>query len=72
MRRFDYLYQRLKRLEPEPEYVEPWPPLEGSLEWAILEGMKADGIEVHDKPANETGLMFLLGLEAPRLWGDYQ
>lgn len=36
MGRFSPLFKRLQRLEPLPEYIEPWPPLEGSLEWAIL------------------------------------
>ena len=41
------------------------------MEWAIMEGIKVDGLEIPDKPANESGFMFLAKLEAPRLWGDY-
>jgi len=36
-----------------------------------MEGMKADGLEIPDKPTNESGFMFLARMEAPRLWGDY-
>ena len=70
MTRFQILLNRLQRLEPDPEEIEPWPPEEGTLEWAMIEGMKADGLEIPDKPANESGFMFLARLEAPRLWGD--
>jgi hypothetical protein len=69
--RFSSLLKRLQRLEPPPKYIEPWPPAEGTLEWAMMEGMKADGLEIPDKPANESGFMFLARREAPRLWGDY-
>ena len=70
MSRFSSLLNRLKRLEPEPEYVEEWPPIEVSLEWAIIEGMRADGIEIPEKPPGESGFMFLAKLEAPRLWAN--
>jgi len=36
----------------------------------MLEGMKAEGIEIPEKPAEETGFMFLARLEAPRLWAE--
>jgi hypothetical protein len=71
MSRYSPYLRRLQLLEPPPKYVEPWPPAEGTLEWAMMEGMKADGLEIPDKPANESGFMFLTRLEAPRLWGDY-
>lgn len=71
MSRYSPYLRRLQLLEPLPKYVEPWLPAEGSLEWAMMEGMKADGLEIPDKPANEPGFMFLARLEAPRLWGDY-
>ena len=70
MSKFSSLFKRLQRLEPPPRYIEPWPPAEGTLEWAMMEGMKADGIEIPEKPANEPGFIFLARLEAPRLWGD--
>jgi hypothetical protein len=68
--RFSSILRRVHRLEPEHEYAEPWPPEEGSLSWAILEGRKADGLETLPKPAGESGFMFLARLEAPRLWGE--
>jgi|WetSurMetagenome_2_1015567.scaffolds.fasta_scaffold1661117_1 hypothetical protein len=68
--RFSSILRRVQRLEPEPEYAEPWPPEEGSLSWAILEGRKAEGLETPTKPAGESGFMFLARLKAPRLWGD--
>jgi len=71
MSRYSPYFRRLQRLEPLPKYVEPWPPADGTLEWAILNGREADGLEIPDKPANESGFMFLARLEAPRRWGDY-
>ena len=70
MSRYSPYLRRLQRLEPEPEYIEPWPPVQGSLEWAMLEGMKAEGIEIPEKPADETGFLFLAKLEVPRLWAE--
>jgi len=34
----------------------------------MLERMKAEGIEIPEKPADETGFLFLARLEVPRLW----
>ena len=70
MSRFNSLMYRLRKLEPKSEYVEPWPPIEGSFEWAMLESMKAEGIEIPDKPPGESCFMFLARLEAPRLWAN--
>ena len=70
MSRFSSLFKRLRNLEPSLEEIEPWPPIEGSFLWAMLEGMKAEGIEIPEKPADETGFMFLARLEAPRLWAE--
>ena len=70
MNRFSPLIKRLSRLEPDHEDIEPWPPIEGSFLWAMLEGMKAEGIEIPEKPADEPGFMFLARLEAPRLWAE--
>ncbi|MFZ2471824.1 MAG: hypothetical protein WAW52_07775 [Methanothrix sp.] len=71
MSRYSPYFRRLQWLEPTPKYVEPWPPEEGTLEWAMMESLKDDGLDIPDKPANESGFMFLARLEAPRLWGDY-
>lgn len=68
--RYQPLLSRVQRLEPDPREIEPWPPIEGSFLWAMLEGMKAEGIEIPEKPADETGFMFLARLEAPRLWAE--
>lgn len=70
MSRYSPLLKRLSRLEPVPEEIEPWPPIEGSFLWALLEGMKAIGIDIPEKPADEPGFMFLARLEAPRLWAE--
>jgi len=70
MNRFSPLLKRLNRLEPNPKYIEPWPPIEGSFLWAMLEGMKAVGVEIPEKPPDEPGFLFLARLEAPRLWAD--
>ena len=70
MSRFSSFIKRLSRLEPDPKDIEPWPPNEGSFLWAMLEGMKAEGIDIPEKPADETGFMFLARLEAPRLWAE--
>ena len=70
MNRFSPLIKRLSRLEPMPEDIEPWPPIKGSFLWAMLEGMKAEGVEIPEKPADEPGFMFLARLEAPRLWAE--
>jgi hypothetical protein len=48
------ILQDLRRSEMvELEEIEPWPPIEGSFLWAMLEGMKAEGIEIPEKPAEE-------------------
>jgi len=70
MSRYSPYLRRLQRLEPEPEYIEPWPPAEGTLEWAIMKGREVDRLETPEKPPGESGYMFLARLEAPRLWGD--
>ena len=70
MSRFGPLLKRLRNLEPSPEEIEPWPPIESSFLWAMLDGMNAEGIEIPEKPADEPGFMFLARLEAPRLWAE--
>jgi len=70
MSRFSPLIKRLRNLEPSPEEIEPWPPIEGSFLWSILEGTKAEGIEIPEKPPDESGFMFLARLKAPRLWAE--
>jgi len=71
MRRFEYLFSRLRRLEPDPVIREPWPPGEGSLSWAILRGREAEGLATPPKPDGESTFMYLARLEAKRLWGDH-
>ena len=41
-----------------------------SFLWSILEGTKAEGIEIPEKPPDESGFMFLARLKAPRLWAE--
>jgi hypothetical protein len=32
MKRFDDIYKRIKRLEPQPSTITPWPPVPGTME----------------------------------------
>jgi hypothetical protein len=55
MSRFSPLLKRLQQLEPDPEYIESWPPdVEGSLSKVLYDQLREDGIELPaerpDKP----------------------
>jgi hypothetical protein len=71
MSRFSPLFKRLQQLEPDPEYIEPWPPTgEGDLASLLYNQMKADGVPM---PADHPGgsvLLFLIKLGADRFFAD--
>ena len=47
MSRYSPYLRRLQRLEPEPEYIEPWPPtVGGSLSKVLYDQMIAEGVEL--------------------------
>jgi hypothetical protein len=56
---------RLQRLEPEPEYVEPWPPdVEGSLSELLYDQLRAEGIELPaERPDEPFMFMYLKAAE---------
>jgi hypothetical protein len=72
MSRYSPYLRRLQRLEPEPEYLEPWPPIEeGSLSKVLYDQMIAEGVELPVERPGKDVVMCLLGLNAPRVWGGY-
>ena len=72
MSRYSPYFRRLHRLEPEPEYIEPWPPdVEGSLSKVLYDQMIAEGVELPAERPGKDIVMCLLKLDAPSVWGDY-
>ena len=72
MSRYSPYLRRLQRLEPEPEYIEPWPPTEeDSLSKVLYDQMIAEGVELPVERPGKDIVMCLLQLDAPRIWGDY-
>ena len=70
--RFAALLRRIAKMEPGPEYTEPWPPdVEGSLSKLLYDQMIAEGVEMPVERPGKDILMCLLKLDAPRVWGDY-
>lgn len=50
MSRFSSLLNRLRRLEPEPDEVEPWPPTEeGSLAKVLYDQLQAEGVAMQEE-----------------------
>jgi hypothetical protein len=72
MSRYSPYLRRLQQLEPEPEYIEPWPPTEeGSLSKLLYDQMMAEGVELPVERPGKDILMCLLEIDAPRVWADY-
>ena len=73
MSRYSPYLRRLQRLEPEPGYLEPWPPdVEGSLSKVLYDQMIAEGVELPvERPGKDT-VMCLLEINSPRVWVDYE
>lgn len=72
MSRYSPYFRRLQQLEPEPEYIEPWPPdVEGSLSKVLYDQMIAEGVEMPVERPGKDIVMCLLQLDAPRVWADY-
>lgn len=73
MSRFISLRNRLRRLEPEHEEVEEWPPTkEGNLTTVLYQQLQAEGVELPiTLHKGQDGLLLLLELDAPRVWKDY-
>ena len=71
MSRFSPLLKRLQQLEPDPEYIELWPPdVEGSLSKVLYDQLKAEGVELPAERPEPTTLMYLLKKGAERCWGE--
>lgn len=72
MSRYSPYLRRLQRLEPEPEYIEPWPPdVVGSLSKVLYDQMIAEGVELPVERPGKDIVMYLLELNAPMVWEDY-
>jgi AAA+ ATPase superfamily predicted ATPase len=72
MSRYSPYLRRLQRLEPEPEYIESWPPTEeGSLSKILYDQMIAEGVELPVERPGKDIAMYLLKLDALRVWADY-
>lgn len=73
MSKFSSLLNRLRKLEPEPEEVEEWPPTEeGSLTTVLYQQLQAEGVELPATlPKNQDGFLLLLEMAALRVWDDY-
>ena len=72
MSRYSPYLRRLQRLEPEPEYIEPWPPdVEGSLSKVLYDQMIAEGVELPVERPGKDIVMCLLELNATWVWGAY-
>ncbi len=72
MSRYFPYSRRLQRLEPEPEYIEPWPPTkEGSFSKVLYDQMMVEGVELPVERPGKDILIFLLEINAPRAWADY-
>ena len=72
MSRYSPYLRRLQRLEPEPGYLEPWPPdVKGSLSKVLYDQMIADGFELPVERPGKDIVMCLLEINAPRVWADY-
>ena len=71
MSRFIPILERLRQLESDPEYIEPWPPdVEGSLSKVLYDQLKAEGIELPAEKPEPTTLMYLLKKGAERCWEE--
>jgi hypothetical protein len=55
---------------PEPE---PWPPIEeGELATVLYNQLKAEGVELpEERPDTNDVFLYLLELDAPRVWAEY-
>ncbi len=73
MSRYSPYLRRLQRLEPEPEYFEPWPPdVKGSLSKVLYDQMIAEGVELPVERPGKDIVMCLLEINSPRVWVDYE
>lgn len=71
MSRFGSLMKRLTRLEPEPEELEPWPPVqEGSLSKILYDQLREEGVELPAERPEPGALMFLIMKSAERCWSE--
>ena len=60
MRRFDYLLNRLSRLEPATVDAGPWPPAEGTMGYLLYQDL--------GQPAERMGFMEMYLLAAERFY----
>jgi hypothetical protein len=68
MSRFSPLLKRLQQLEPDPEYIEPWPPdQEGSFAKVMYDQLRAEGVDLPAERPDEP-FMFLYLKAAEWCW----
>lgn len=71
MSRYSALLNRLHRLEPEPEEVEPWPPTEeGSLAKVLYDQLRSEGMDMQEEHPGDV-VLYLLEMGASKVWEDY-
>jgi hypothetical protein len=69
--RYSPYLRRLQRLEPEPEYVEPWPPdVEGSLAKLLYDQLREEGIELPAERPETPPLLWLVKNCAEECFSD--
>ena len=72
MSRYSPYLRRLQQLEPEPEYIEPWPPdVDGSLSKFLYDQLVAEGVDLPVEHPGKDIMRCLLEIDAPRVWADY-
>lgn len=71
MSKFATILSRLRRLEPELEEVEPWPPTEdGSLAKVLYDQLRAEGMVMQEEHSGDV-VLYLLEMGASWVWKDY-
>ena len=70
LKRFQILLNRLQRLEPDPDEIEPWPPEEGSLSKVLYDQLKAEGVELPAERPETAPLMYLIKKGAEGCWAE--
>ena len=70
MIRIDSILNRLKKLEPSPDSIEPWPPKEGSLAALLYRGLVDMNVTIPPKPPGEAGMIFLIKTGALAAFAD--
>lgn len=70
MSKFECILNRLKKLEPSRDSIEPWPPKEGSLAALLYKSFTDCGAVIPPKPPGEAVLIFLIKTGAAAAFAD--